>query len=77
MTIEDNSGNQNDPFDKKKAALDESKFRRLNRIFENDDWSVEHIENREQQILNVIKSRWPDTNGREISHGSSASQADW
>jgi hypothetical protein len=57
MTIEDNSGNQNDPFDKKKAALDESKFRRLNRIFENDDWSVEHIENREQQILNVIKSR--------------------
>jgi hypothetical protein len=31
MTIEDNSGNQNDPFEKKKAALDESKFRMLNR----------------------------------------------
>jgi deoxyribodipyrimidine photolyase-like uncharacterized protein len=77
MTIEDNPGNQNNPFEKEKAAFNESKFRMLNDIFENDGWSVEHIENREKRILNVIKSRWPDTNGREISHVSSASQADW
>ncbi|WP_232503009.1 HNH endonuclease family protein [Halodesulfurarchaeum formicicum] len=65
MIIEDNAGNQNDPFEKKKAAFDESKFRMLNEIFENDEWTLDHIEDRETRILNVIKSRWPDTVAQE------------
>lgn len=65
MTIEDNAGNQNDPFEKKKASFDESKFRMLNEILENDEWTLDHIEDRETRILNVIKSRWPDTVAQE------------
>jgi hypothetical protein len=60
MTIEDNAGNQNDPFEKKKAAFDESKFRMLNEIFENKEWNEATIDERERRILNVIQERWPD-----------------
>ena len=66
MPIEDNAGNQNDPFEKKKAAFDESKFRMLNEIFENDERTLDHIEDRETRILNVFKSRWPDTVAQEV-----------
>lgn len=61
MTIEDNVGNQIDPLEKKKAAFDEFKFRMLNKILENDDWFVERIEDREQPVFDVIRTRWPDT----------------
>ena len=60
MTIEDNAGNQNDPFEKNKAAFDESKFRMLNEIFENKEWNEATIDERERRILNVIQERWPD-----------------
>jgi hypothetical protein len=60
MTIEDNAGNQNDPFGKKKAAFDESKLRMLNEIFENKEWNEATIDERERRILNVIQERWPD-----------------
>jgi hypothetical protein len=60
MTTEDNAGNQNDPFEKKKAAFDESKFRMLNEIFENKEWNEATIDERERRILNVIQERWPD-----------------
>ena len=60
MTIEDNAGNQNDPFGKKKAAFDESKLRMLNEIFENKEWNEATIDERERRILDVIQERWPD-----------------
>ena len=60
MTTEDNAGNQNDPFEKKKAAFDESKFRMLNEILENKEWNEATIDERERRTLNVIQERWPD-----------------
>ena len=60
MTIKDNAGNQNDPFEKMKAAFDESRFRMLNEIFENKEWNEATIDERERRILNVIQERWPD-----------------
>jgi len=76
MPIEDNAGNQNDPFEKKKAAFDESKFRMLNEIFENDDWSVERIEQREKRMLDVIGTRWPDTIGEMTEAATPAAEDD-
>jgi hypothetical protein len=76
MTIEDNAGNQNDPFGKKKAAFDETKFRMLNEIFENDEWTLDHIEDRETRMLNVIKSRWPDTVAQEADSVVPAAEDD-
>jgi len=63
MTNKDNMGN--DPFDAKKARFDKSKFRMLNEIFENDSWSVEHIDHREKRMLDVIRTRWPDEKASE------------
>lgn len=63
MTNKDNTGN--DPFEDKKARFDESKFRMLNEIFENDSWSVEQIDDREKRMLDVIRRRWPDTKASE------------
>lgn len=53
MTNKDNTGN--DPFEDKKSDFDESKFRMLNEIFENNSWSVEHMNDRENRMLDVIK----------------------
>jgi hypothetical protein len=60
MTPEDNAAKGNDPFGNKKAAFDESKVRMLERIFENDDWGVEYIDVREQEMLQKIQERWPN-----------------
>lgn len=60
MTPEDNAAKGNDPFEDKKADFDGSKVRMLERIFENDDWGVEHIDVREQEMLQEIRERWPN-----------------
>ncbi|MFB6215698.1 MAG: HNH endonuclease family protein, partial [Candidatus Aenigmatarchaeota archaeon] len=60
MTQEDNSGNQNDPFQQKKDAFDGSKFRMLEEVFEEDEWNEEIIEEREKEMIARIKKRWPD-----------------
>ena len=75
MTIEDNTGNLNDSFEEKKAA-DESKFRMLNEIFENDDWSVERIEDREKRIFDVIRTRWPGTIAEKTESAIPAAEDD-
>lgn len=60
MTPEDNAAKGNDPFEDKKSAFDGSKVRMLERIFKNDDWGAEHIDVREQEMLQVILERWPN-----------------
>jgi hypothetical protein len=63
MTNKDNTGN--DPFVDKKERFDESKFRMLNEIFENEEWNEATIDEREGRILNIIQERWPDKVARQ------------
>lgn len=65
MTPEDNSSNQNDTFEDKKDNFTGSKFRMLEKVFKNDDWGVQKIENREQEIIEKIKERWPEKSSTE------------
>lgn len=60
MTLDDNAFQSNDTFDEKRRKFEESKFRMLNEIFDNQAWSVDRIEKRERRIVDVIKNRWPD-----------------
>lgn len=60
MTPEDNAVQGNDPFSEKKEEFDGSKIRMLEEIFSNKEWGVDQIERREQEILHVIKDRWPN-----------------
>ena len=60
MTREDNAVQGNDPFHEKKATFESSKIRMLEEIFANETWGVEQIEEREQEMLRVIRERWPD-----------------
>lgn len=60
MTREDNAAKGNDPFSKKKQDFDGSKFRMLEEIFDKNDWNVDRIDVREQQILREIRERWPN-----------------
>lgn len=60
MTPEDNAVQGNDPFREKKKEFDGSKIRMLEEIFSNKEWGVDQIERREQEILHVIKNRWPN-----------------
>ncbi|MFB6213265.1 MAG: DUF262 domain-containing protein [Candidatus Nanohaloarchaea archaeon] len=60
MTPEDNSSNQNDTFEEKKDNFAGSKFRMLEKVFKNDQWSKEKIRNREEDMINRIKDRWPE-----------------
>lgn len=66
MTPEDNAAKGNDPFPDKKADFDSSKFRMLNGVFENDEWSVEKIDAREKRILDSIRMRWANYKAEEI-----------
>jgi hypothetical protein len=60
MTPEDNSVKGNGPFEEKKADYSSSKIRMLENIFGMNEWGVEQIDEREQEIIQVIKNRWPD-----------------
>lgn len=60
MTQEDDIVMGNDTFGEKKAKFSGSKIRMLEEIFAKDDWGVEEIEEREQEMLRVIRNRWPD-----------------
>lgn len=60
MTPEDNAVKGNDPFEGKKADFSGSKIRMLGDIFARDEWGVEQIDEREREMLRVIKDRWPD-----------------
>jgi hypothetical protein len=60
MTPEDNAVQGNDPFEDKKEEFDGSKIRMLGQIFANPTWDVATIEQREQEMLDVICDRWPD-----------------
>ncbi len=66
MTPEDNSVQGNDPFHDKKATFDGSKIRMLEEIFANDTWGVEEIDQREQEMLRVIRERWPDPHSGSV-----------
>jgi hypothetical protein len=59
MTPEDNAVKGNDPFNKKKDKFTGSKIRMLEQIFAKDGWGVGHINEREQNMLDVIRTRWP------------------
>ncbi len=65
MTREDNAAKGNDPFSVKKQNFDGSKFRMLEEIFDKDDWNVDRIDVREQQILREIRERWPNGSNSE------------
>lgn len=60
MTPEDNAVKGNDPFNKKKDKFTGSKIRMLEQIFAKDGWGVDQINEREQNMLDVIRTRWPD-----------------
>lgn len=60
MTLEDNAFHSNDSFAEKRQKFEGSKFRMLNRVFENEGWSVDRIAERERRMIKAIKSRWPD-----------------
>jgi hypothetical protein len=60
MTPEDNAVKGNDPFGEKKADFTGSKIRMLENIFAMNDWGAEQINEREQEMVRVIKDRWPD-----------------
>jgi len=60
MTPEDNAVKGNDPFEDKKADFTRSKIRMLENIFATDEWGVAQIDEREQEMIRVIKERWPD-----------------
>jgi len=60
MTPEDNAVKGNDPFYQKKASFTRSKIRMLENIFTMDEWGVNQINKREQEMIRTIKRRWPD-----------------
>lgn len=60
MTQEDDIVMGNDTFEEKKAKFNGSKIRMLEEIYNEDEWGVEQIEEREQEMLRVIRNRWSD-----------------
>lgn len=72
MTWSWNSGEQNQPFAAKKDRYQQSKIRMLNQVAEEKTWGAAQIEEREEEMLDFIVERWPDTLSVQT-----ASATDW
>ena len=61
MTWSWNSEEQDKPFAEKRDRYRQSKIRMLNRVAEEEEWNAEKIRAREEEMVEFIVNRWPDT----------------
>lgn len=61
MTGSWNSSESNQPFSVKKDRYRKSKIRMLNKVAEESEWGPSEISEREEEMLEFVLNRWPDT----------------